>query len=304
MAIYSEWWINWAARHFAEEGQVDDRTEFERVFARKARPVGFPALDVAARIDPLEVRRRWGIPNDQPVVVLLPFPQGFGKGAFWPSMICTEPSRLQRAINVFAYRRFDYWSHIWHDCNDVSVVKALRAFCDRNGAYLLVKSRKKTPIPDYTRAVADKCLYDEQYYPATILEALSIANVCFNFYSGAVMEAIALGVPNVCITFSADDYNGRNRLLLSRHKRFFTSQEGGLFRFTGVSTAITIAEAIETLPRRSLESFAMDPAARQRYIDKYLSLADSRSAERLVDEIEHAVASPGVGADVVPKLPA
>jgi hypothetical protein len=48
----------------------------------------------------------------------------------------------------------------------------------------------------------------------------------------------------------------------------------------------------------------MDPAARQRYIDKYLSLADSRSAERLVDEIEHAVASPGVGADVVPKLPA
>ena len=282
-AIYSKWWIGWAGRHFQEEAQLEDRDSFEIALEARARTVGFPALDAAAQIDPIEVRQRWGVPRNQPVVVLLPFPQGFGKGSFWPSMICAQPSRFRRALNVVAHGRFEYWQEIWRDRTDAAVVRAVRAFCEHNDAYLIVKSRQKTPIPGYLRAVADKCLYDEQFYPSTILEALSIASVSINFYSLAVTEAVPLGVPNFCITFSADDYCDRNPLLRDRVKRFFTANEGSPFQFAGVSTAVTIAEAIEMLPGKTLDEFQMDPIARRQYLRKYLGPDDRRSAERVIE---------------------
>ena len=285
VAVYSRWWIDWVTQYFDENPQIDRPDEFDSAFEARALSVGFPDLDAAARIDPVEVRRRWGVPRDKPVVVLLPFGRGFGREAFWPSMICGQPSRLRRAANVLAYGRFEYWSEVWHDRTDAAVVRAVRAFCDRNEAYLLVKSRRKTPIPAYLRAVADKCLYDEQFYPSTILEALSIADVNINFYSTVVTEAVSLGVPNVCVTFSLDDYCGGNQRARERCEYILTEQEGGPFQFAGVSTAMSIAEAVEVLPRKTLDEFKMDPVARQQYLMKYVGPDDRRSAERVVEKI-------------------
>jgi len=287
VALYSRWWIRWAGRHYQEESQVEDRSNFEQSLEEKAAIVGFPALDAAAKIDPTEVRRRWNIPQDQPVVLLLPFPQGVGKGSFWPSMIFGQPSKFRRAFNVLAHRRFKYWPDIWHDSTDASVVKAIRAFCDLNGAYLLVKSRKKTPIPPYTHELADKCLYDEKYYPSTIFEALSISSLSISFYSTAVIEAASLGVPHLCITFSADDYCGDDELLRGRLERFYTAEEGSPFHFPGVTKAVTIAEAIEDLPQTNLDEFTIEPTARQCYLKQYAGPDDHQSSERLIETLIH-----------------
>ena len=181
-----------------------------------------------------------------------------------------------------------YWPDIWHDSTDISVVKAIRAFCDANGAYLLVKSRKKTPIPPYTQELADKCLYDEQYYPATIFEALSISSLSISFYSSAVIEAVSLGVPHLCVTFPSDDYCGNNELARGRFERFYTAGEGSPFHFPGVTKAATIAEVITTLPQTKLDDFAIESSARQRYLDKYAGPDDHRSSERLIETLIQA----------------
>lgn len=286
LAIYSQWWIRWAGEYFESQGLVADRQDFESALQEKAALVGLPELDATRLIDPDEVRRRWGIPPRQPVVVLLPFGQGTGRAAFWPRRICGEPNRFKQAVNMVAAGRFEYWPAVMRGWNDARVVKALRTFCDRNGAYLVVKSRRKTPIPAYTEAVADKCLYDESFYPATILEALSIASLCVSYYSGAVLEAIPLGVPHACVTFEADDYFGGTDSVPAHFGRFFTTEEGDAFKFRGVSSTFTISEAIDRLPAMSLQDFAMNTDAQARYVEKFLTRHDGTGAARTLDAIE------------------
>jgi hypothetical protein len=178
---------------------------------------------------------------------------------------------------------------VWHGWSDARMVKALRAFCDRNGAFLLVKSRRKTPIPAYTEALADKCVYDESYYPGTNLEALSIASLCVSYYSGAVLEAVPLGVPHLCVTFEAEDYLGGPSAVPGYFRRYFTTEEGGLFQFRGVSSTFALPEAIDRLPAMSLGDFTMDKDAQARYIETFLTRHDGTAASRTLDAIERRV---------------
>lgn len=289
LALYSPWWLGWATDYFAREGLIaeGDRDAYFRRAEALATFVGLPEIDEGRMIDADEVRHRWGIPPRQPVVVLFPFPQGFGRNTFWPQQIYSEPSRLKQMARVVAHRRFEYWPHVWHGWNDFNVVKALRRFCDRNGAYLLVKSRRKTPIPAYTEALADRCIYDDSFYPATVLEALSIASLSVSYYSNSVFESVALGVPHLCVTYSAEDYNGETSNYFSQ---FYTPEEGSAFQFRGVSTAWSIPETLDRLPGQTMGDFAMDKEARALYMHKFLTQDASDGGVRTVEAIERALA--------------
>lgn len=292
LALHTPFWRQWAAGYYAARAGQSDVSALAVRLARPATYVGSPEIDARRLIDRDEVRRRWGIPPDRPVVVLLPFPQGVGKASFWPKKIFGDSNRARRALNMIAYRQFKYWNRAFHDLSDEHVVRAIRAFCDRQGAFLLVKSRQKTPIPSYTRAVADLCVYDESYYPPTILEALSIASFCISFYSLGVVEAAAASTPNLCITFTAEDYLGGHRDEYVHFERLFTRNPGGLFEFPGVSRTVTPEEAIAELRTRRLSEFAVDAAARASYVRQYIGEDDCRAVARLLEAIERLVASP------------
>lgn len=290
LTLHSRWWLDWSADLFEAEGAPGGRAAFLREISERSAFVGLPELDVVSQIDPDEVRHRWGIAPGRPVVVLFPFPQGVGRNTFWPQRICAEPSRVKQAAHIVARRRFEYLSHMWHGWNDANVVKALRRFCDRSGAYLIVKSRQKTPVPRYLEAVADRCLYDETHYPATVLEALSIASLSVSYYSNSVFESVALGVPHLCVTFSAEDYNGGATHYFSS---FYTPEEGSPFQFRGVSSAWSIAETLRRLRGMSVGDFAMDPEARTRYIEKFLTHDARDGGARTIVAIEDALRRSG-----------
>lgn len=290
LALSSRWWLDWAAGLYEAEGLIADRAAYLQAAESRAAFVGLPDMDAAALVDREVVRRRWGIPAGQPVVVLFPFPQGVGRDTFWPKRIAGEPSRVKQLARIVAHRRFEYWPDVRHGWNDRSVVRALRRFCDRHGAYLLVKSRRKTPIPPYVEAVADRCVYDESFYPSTMLEALSIASLSVSYYSNSVFESAWMGVPHLCVTYTAEDYNGARANYFSR---YYTRDEGGPFQFRGVSTAWTIAETIARLPSTTLADFSMDAAARSRYVEKFLTHDAGDSGARIVDAVERAFTRSG-----------
>jgi hypothetical protein len=296
LAMHSAWWTQWVSQYYGAEGLVADAAAYARELELRAAYVGMPELDAADLIDPEEVRHRWGIPKQQPVVVLFPFPQGVGRAVFWPRRICAEPSRVKQLASVIAHRRFEYWPHVRHGWNDSNVVKAIRRFCDRNGAYLLVKSRRKTPIPSYLERVADRCLYDESLYPPTVLEALSIADLSISYFSGAVLESVGLGVPHLCLTFEAADYLGDHVEQYGYFSSYYTTDEGSVFQSRHVSTTMSIPEAIGALPTRSLADFRMDPDARRSYVMKYLGHDDRAGSARTVVAIERALAGVRTGA--------
>jgi len=277
--VYSDYWCTKGIEYFRKKVLTD--FDEERLKA-KMISVGFPEMDQTSLIAREDVRRRWNIPQDKPVVVLLPYPTGSNPASFWSRKIYSEPSGLKQALNMVMQHRFEYLPNVLGGWSDASVVKAICRFCDRNKAHLIVKSRLKDPIPTYTHQTADLCLYDESYYPATILEALSIADLCIGFYSGAVVEAAYLGVPSLCITFSLEDLLGPDLSKASLGDLMLSRDEGGIFQFQGVSWTMTIPEVIENLPEMSFDDFRMNLISRSRYVEKFLSFDDGQSSERVL----------------------
>jgi hypothetical protein len=287
LALCSPWWLEWGLEQYGTLGETTDIAALTASLEARSRYVGYPAADAARLVDRAEVRRKWGMSPDQPVVVLLPFPQGGGRRNFWPKKIFTEPSRMRRMLNVLAHGQLAYAGEAWGGTNDVDVMRAVRAFCDRQGAFLLVKSREKTPIPDYVRAAADMCVYDESYYPSTIIEALSVASLCISHYSLGVLEAAALGVPNLCIASRAEDYFGKHGspsdILL--FEGLFNRRPGGVFEFGSVSRTFSASETIEALSGGSLEDFRMNDTDRVAYEQRFLGDNDGRASARTMNDI-------------------
>jgi len=257
--VYSNHWRTWTLEYFREAGLTtrDDHSETE--ILTKMSCAGFPQLDPSQLIDSREVRDRWGIPEEQPVVVLLPYSTHGTSNSFWSKYIYGQTSRIEQLSRVAFARRFKYLSHIWYGWNDSAVVNSVKAFCERNGAYLIVKSRLKDPISSYLQAVADRCVYDETLYPHTIMEVFSIANLCVGFYSWAVLEAAHAGASNLCITPSLEDWREVDHFDENLFKVMLNNVEGGPFQFKGVSTAMGIPEVISTLPGQTLVDFELDP---------------------------------------------
>lgn len=293
LALHSPWWLGWGGAH---RGVVEGESDVSALRARlepRCQYVGFPEAESANLVDRDAVRRRWGIPAGQPVVVLLPFPQGVGKQSFWPKKIFAEPNRARRLLNVVVHQEFGYLREALGAANDVAVVGALKAFCVRNGAFLLVKSREKTPIPEYLRSVADRCIYDEGFYPPTVIEALSIASLCVSYYSLGILEATALGVPHLCIAFRAEDYLGRQMTAseTSYFETFFTRRPGGLFEWEGVTRTLSADEAIAVLPGKTLADFGNDACAQRQYHEQFFGPRDGHAAARAVRAIESTATS-------------
>ena len=290
IAVYSDWWVRWVMAYWQQEGRVSPACE--QRLREKVVVVGFPELDQVRLINPAAIRRRWGIPPDQPVVALLPFP-GSIHPSFWARKIFLEPHPLKQAANVVLDGRFKYWPHILHGWTDIRMVQAVREFCDRQQAHLLVKSRLKTPTPAYTKTLADTHVVDESDYPSTILEVLSIANLCISFYSMAALEAAALGVPNLCLTFPGEDLNDEEGYA-ERFDPLFSPREGGIFQFRGVSTTMPIPLAIQRLPASSFADFPHDPAARQAYMKQFLGYDGGQSSRRVLEAIHRLQAGQAV----------
>lgn len=287
VTMHTEWWIDWTTQYFRAEGYLNGDADDAAAFRRRVKTIGFPELDQRLMIDAADVRRALGLDPGRPVVVLLPFTGAAHPGAFWPNRVFLEPSRARQALNVLRSGRFEHATDVLHGWSDARVVASLRKFCDRHGAALVVKSRRKTPVPGYLEAAADVTLYDESYYPASILQVLCIASLCVSFLSAAGIEAVASGVPHLCLTYSLERYAQGAGIdeQMTLNRLFYDLSEGGLFRFKGASTAMPIPAAIESLADMSLSDFALDCTSRAQYVSRFCGPDDGASSARVLDTV-------------------
>jgi hypothetical protein len=282
ICLYSPFWLKWAAGYFAALGQTQI---FDSQYTPRVVFTGFPEMDVLSSIDPKEVRDRWNIPQDQPVVLLLPITLNNQHGS-WPR-IFAAPNRPLQYLNMLLFRGFEHRSWIKHGWNNGTLTKSIRKFCDRNDAFLLVKGRRKNPIPPVLQAAADRMLYDETDYPPTILEAIAISDVCIHFYSTAVIEAVASGCFSLCIDRPVVDVKGQVPLFARMWRR---NDSGHLYNYPGASAWRTIPDVIQDLPDTNLSDFELDARAQSRYVEEFLGYNDGRSSARMLDAIQDLVA--------------
>jgi len=248
---------------------------------RRATFVGIPEMDQCHWIDPSDVRRRYGIDRDRPVVLYCPFPFRSNPQTFWTRHVYGARVPWQR-LAVRLARKTEYQSDIARGLNDRRVVNAVRAFCDRNGAVMIVKARAKDPVPRYVSRIADRVLYDDAYYPATILELLKISALCLHFSSTVAYEAAYAGVPSICLAPSGDDLG----LPPIWQEWFLNVDAGGSFNFPGVVYARRLGDFLDGFATARLSDFPLDPVARAQYVEKFVGFDDGKSSDRVLDAVQ------------------
>jgi len=129
---------------------------------------------------PVDPTARWGIPADQPVVVYLPLPTSTLRWHWWSHGVYTQP-----------------WPFV---ATERKVVKALRAYCDRTGAWLVVKGLHRRGVAPWIEALAHRVGWDTPDEP-TMLRLLQAtdARLMVHYLSTSVSEAAVCGVPSVCV---------------------------------------------------------------------------------------------------------
>ncbi len=265
--IYSLEWLKWMFEYLKKTGEAKEENflAFGNKLQEKIKTVGFWLAEQKNIIDKEKIKKEWGISQDKKVVLLLPFPFGSSLKTFWTKYI--------------------YGTRFFSKQNDFEVSKTIRRFCDNNNAFLLVKCRKKDPARRYLTKIADKVIYDESFYPSTTMECLSVADICFNFYSTGAIEAVSMGVPNVCIAPDVKKWKDIQSVLwqtiLAKEKDFFDLQ--------GASYLKTIPEIINNLPKQTFADFYFSKESQARYLQKFANANIETASENIISEIEKLI---------------
>lgn len=238
---------------------------------------GFPELDQIKTIDPARVRSELGIPEGKPVVLYLSFQYMMQENQLYSRYIFTENNLFMKLIACLRYPK--YFNYFIHGYNNENVFRAIKRFCERNNAYLLINGRQKSPIPPYIKG--DKTITNVSFYPADILKCLSIADVCFNFLSTVVLECVPMGVSNICITPELDDIFVNDSIF---HHVLDVIPD--LLDCGGVTRTMNIKEAVSELPNFDIDQLALNSEKQALWIRRFLTSADSKCSERIVSEIE------------------
>lgn len=208
---------------------------------------GSPMIDAFAPCP----RGRWERANPQVVLMALKFPRNAGLWRRW----------IYRWIG---YRR---------------LAGALRRFCDRIGADLVVKTRAKNRDPEWLRWVADEWIVDGAFWPYTAAMVIQRARFIVHFQSGAALEAAFAGVPQLSVRLPHPHLRA-----YPGHAEQYEAKPGmqawaGVVTGVGWETAVGYLDALQVPP-------LVDPFARQAYVSRFLGFDDCKTSARILDLVE------------------
>jgi hypothetical protein len=238
--------------------------------------------DQLAIVDPDAVRRRFGVARGRPVVLFMSLKMAVPDA--WRRLMWGSRPRAVRALHAVLTGRPGWVPQILAGHGYRELVEAVRDFCRRTGAALIVKSRAKNADPPFLSQGVDAFVYDDAVYPYTSIELMSIASLCVHFQSGAVLEAAAAGVPSLSVSISQEHLR-----TFASFDEVYGAREGSLQNFPGIVWSLDSAAATARLRTASLAHFTVDAAARRRYIEKFLGFDDRRASVRVLERIESAV---------------
>ena len=300
--LYSIDYILDALNGRPEAYRVIDRTfytsEYERrlhwtILAERFEPVrqdvdvvarsavcGSPMLDQLELVDRAAVRRRLGVAPDRPIVLFMSLKMAVPEP--WRRHVWGGGPMLARTVLAIARGHARLVPEIWRGNGYRALIEAVRGFCRRNGAFLVVKSRAKNHDPRFLSKVADVFVErDDDVFPYTSIQLMAVADLCIHFQSGAVLEAAMAGVPSISVTVPQSHLHD-----YPAFPEVFGTSPGCLQNFPGIVWSTPHDRARELLGGRALADFRPDPAARRVYVERYLGFDDRQSSRRVLDVIE------------------
>ena len=275
--MFSQYWVDMATRFFKADipGYLRPGQMPQQLMSERTAITGFPELDQFHLVDRSAIRQKYGVPEGMPVVVLISYT--LHSHNRWERLVFRQNSRWQALARVIRHGALKYLASVWRGTMYSRLLRAIKAFCDRNGAFLISKSRIKDRPPAVERELADYHAYDAAYYPHTIVELLSIADLCIHFFSTTALEAALAGAASLCLV-PPMQYSQHYSVTANTLKY---DVPGHLFNFDGVSYQMSVEEAIQALRDKSLDDFRLAPKSRRAFVEKFLGFDDYQSSSRV-----------------------
>lgn len=269
---------------FAVRVELGSATEIRRrsVFS------GYTRRDQLVFLDKAEIKREWGIPEDKPVVTLIPDnialrpdkPPNFSS---WYYDLWLREGRWERfsraiksrggALHILESLRLQF--------SYGDVVRAVRKFCDNNNAYLLAAPRreKDTYQGQIHTEVEEECVdfspIEHRDYPQSVLKYITVADLVINpSGSEIILDIISAGRPSVSIRMPESAYIDQetNKLIYGETSResYCESQMAcEKADLPGFAWLYSLRKFIETFPDRHLREFDVDPVARDLHMERF-----------------------------------
>ncbi len=253
---------------------------------------GYVRLDVLRHIPRQEVRRQMGLDGDRPVVLFVPDTFHFNmlRGMKTPlyTDIWSMDDPLPRLFR--ALTRVRNWEGLRYALDPHfsyrSTVRAVRGFCDRNDAWLLLASRRrqewdKAPFTPYELEAADAVAEGGAFYPQSLLKAIVAADmIVLPYRSGSILETVGRGIPHVTMALpDSTDTPFQKRGMTDDYDH----EKGD---WPGVTWLIDHAEFNRGFANMGLEDFTVDETERAAFLAKHTGPVDGRCAERVIGEIK------------------
>lgn len=251
---------------------------------------GSPMFDQLANLDRKRFKKDIEIPDEQPIVLL--FAPVLSRTTNWRYYVWREPDRKKRIASVVGDKK---WRFLWEAAVGHSffdIVKAIRAFCDKHGARLLIKSRLKQNDPAYLSEWADQYYdgRDDTYFPVfSTYKLISAADLCIGVMSMSVVEAVAMSKPTLNIYIPPSVEYPKEYTNISKEERAYLNavmkkQDGPLSR----SDSMVILQRHQILPwfndHETLD-FEINEEAVREYKKRFLGITDIPSSTRIFNSL-------------------
>lgn len=272
----------------------EHRQAHQRIFpeakidSSRTAVAGSTMFDQMAAVDRDVVRKKYGIAAGQPVVVFFSLKMNVGDP--WRLIAMSGASMLKKILRATAAGRFDLLKELYQGPSYRQLMQAIRSFCDKQGAKLIVKSKQKNADPSFVHELADAVILEDSVYPYTSMELIAISNLCIHFGSAAALETAFANVPSVSIRVSMDHVTR----LAPKYAAYWSELRGkpptpSMFDSPGVVWALERGDFYKRIKEATLETWKIDSAARKNYIERFIGYEDMRSAVRVFDEVESAI---------------
>jgi len=280
---YSRNWIEWWKKYVVLKNMVGEpaREQFFKDIDKKCVVTGFCELDQVKDFKAGEIRKKYNIPVNKKVVLLMPFP--FRLSSVWLNSVYTPQPAFLKRLKLMWHRAGEYLPDVYKKIDDLEVTKAIRAFCDRNDAVLVVKGRIKNPIPKYVRKMADFLFLDESFYPFTTLELLFISNLTIAYCSMTILESALMGIPSVCIIPKPGKLWPGYEVLDGMTD--FLAEPGSFYNFEGVVYNFDAENFVSDFPQKTFEDCRLNPEKKKNFVKKFLGFDDYNTGRRIYEDL-------------------
>ncbi len=281
----SQYYLDIAVSKYTFSGSAERETALSQ-----ATISGWARADNLNFFNKGEIRKKLGLPLDKPLVLLIPDTSLLT----YESEYYTEHYRyvwmpenpfirvfmsIFRLKSIRAVRQALSFSHN-------HFLDALRAFCDKNEAELvLVPRREKSwnrnkKYTDHELFVADHVIDESEDFPQTLILAMKAVDLAVAPYcSGCFRDAFATKTPYLTID-SPDEF------YIETYRKHIKYDFYPNLNIPGVNYYFSTEEFIKNFSEKDFADFNIDENSYQKYMKNYVGFVDGKACERIISAVK------------------